>query len=416
MIVPAEKEFRNPVLVLGGYLRGLWAARILGKRGIDVYMVANKSNLALFSRYCKGAFLVNRPLTSQEVLRKILRELSGKLGERPVVYPITDLDALNLSEMKDDLADDYYFVVGDKEPVDTIVNKSKFYKALDRNRITYPITYFPENRDDVGQVETKMTYPVFIRPAITELFMQTFGYGKKGFVAHSPKELEYYYRLATKNGIQVMFQEIIPGPPSNSYQLEGYYDSNHRPVCLFARQRLRIWPLDFGNTTLCVSVPLSELAREKEMVNKFIKNIQYTGLMSVEFKKDDRDGTLKLLEINGRLWLHFWLATECGVDIIFCSYLDAIGKKTGYSQEYLTDVKSVYFQNDLKASAEMLLRGELGFSEWVSSLQGKTRFTTFERGDLFPFVLNYADLTRSSIRFAKSLCASMFDSGIERLR
>jgi D-aspartate ligase len=94
-----------------------------------------------------------------------------------------------------------------------------------------------------------------------------------------------YYSLATQHGIDAMFQEIISGPPTNSYQLEGYYNAKNNPIVLFARQRLRIWPPSFGNTTLCVSTPMANLTREKESINKLIAAIGYNGLASAEFKK-----------------------------------------------------------------------------------------------------------------------------------
>lgn len=63
--------------------------------------------------------------------------------------------------------------------------------------------------------------------------------------------------------------------------------------------------------------------------------------MSAELKKDARDGILKFFKINARVWWHFWLSAKCGVDIVFSSYLDAIGEKTEYTREYETDVKGV---------------------------------------------------------------------------
>jgi predicted ATP-grasp superfamily ATP-dependent carboligase len=199
----------------------------------------------------------------------------------------------------------------------------------------------------------------------------------------------------TRYGIEVMFQEIIPGPPRNSYQLEGYYNMDHSPTVLFARQRLRIWPPDFGNTTLCVSIPLSKLAKEKGIVNEFMRTIGYHGLMSAEFKEDERDGTLKFLEINARAWMHFWLSARCGADIIFSSYLDAIGEKTEYVEEYETGVKSIYLLADLGASMKMFLDRDLGFSDWISSLSGDVEDALFQRKDLSPFMMHCAIKVRS---------------------
>jgi predicted ATP-grasp superfamily ATP-dependent carboligase len=327
----------------------------------------------------------------REVLKNLLKMIGRSLGRRAVVYPTSDLDALNLSELKEDLPDDYHFVVGDKEPVEILVNKSKFYRVLDRHGIDYPVTFFPEDLENVQRIGARLTYPVFIRPSISQLFNRIFSTEGKGFFAYSLRELTDYYQLATRYGVGVMFQEIIPGPASNSYQLEGYYNMEYRPTVLFARQRLRIWPPDFGNTTLCVSIPLTKMANEKRKVNDFIHKIGYQGLMSAEFKKDARNGRLKFLEVNARAWWHFWLSAECGADIAFSSYLDAVGEKTEYIEDYETGLKSIYLLPDLMASASMFINGNLGFPEWVRSMYSIDESNICPREDLSPFIMSFAN-------------------------
>jgi predicted ATP-grasp superfamily ATP-dependent carboligase len=382
------RRFKTPVIVLGGGLTGLGVARTLGRHGIDVYLVVDQKDPAVFSKYCKKSFTVYEFRRNQKVLKNFLVKIGRHLSRRAVVYPTSDLDALNLSKLKYDLLDDYHFVVGNEEPVRTLVDKCLFYKALDRSGISHPETRFPENLEDAKRIGTEISYPVFIKPSISQLFNQVFNAGK-GFVANSSKELTDYYRLVAKQGIKVMFQEIVLGSPTNSYQLEGYYNGDCRPTVLFARQRLRIWPPDFGNTTLCISIPLKTLTKEKNMVNKFIRTISYQGLASAEFKKDSRDGTMKFLEINARAWWHFWLSTECGADIIFSSYLDAIGEKTELIRNYETGVKSIYLLADLGTSAKMFLNGDLSFPDWLSSLLGKKVFAFLQKEDLSPFIMDF---------------------------
>ena len=378
------------------------AARNLGKHGVDVYIVSeDMQSLAFFSKYCKKNFVIDRPWSCQ-TLKRILQKIARETSERLVVYPLSDVDTLNLSKIKDDLRDDYILMVGEQEATETLINKRKFYQTLDKNKIEYPVTYFPQDVNSAKHIGSRITYPIFIKPAINEGFLYMFNY-QKGFVAHSPKELIQYYRLATSKKIEVMFQEIIHGPPSSSYQLEGYYNKDSCPIGFFARQRLRIWPLGFGNTTLCVSIPLTELAHKCKPVSEFIKRIGYSGLMSAEFKKDQRDGKLKILEINARIWLHFWLSAECGFDILFSSYLDAIGEKTPPFSSYTVGVKSLILANDLRVSAKMFRNGDLSFSDWLSSLQGKKQLALFDKGDLSPCFISYAGFASASFRSARNL-------------
>ncbi len=392
---------RNPVIVLGGGFSGLWIARNLGKYGVDVYLIVNrKADSATYSKYCKGS-IVNT-LHNQKNLKNLLKKMGRRLNKRIVVYPTSDLDTLILSKLKEELPDDFYLMVGDKESVETLVNKKKFYKALENTGISFPLTYFPEDIKDVQRIGKEVTYPIFVKPSISQLLKRIPTTDKettKGFTAHSIDDLITYYKLMTKYGIEILFQEIISGPPSNSFQLEGYYDLEYNPTVLFARQRLRIWPTDFGNTTLCVSVALASLAKEKKMVNEFIKKIGYHGLMSCEFKKDSSNGLMKILEINARPWWHFWLSAKCGVDIIFASYLKAIGERTHQTEQYETGVKSIIILEDLAAALKMLLTGNLKFKDWIFSLGGKRVLAFFAKEDLSPFIMELA--TRSIKLFKK---------------
>ena len=381
------EKHSNPVVIIGGGLTALGTMRAFGRRGIDVYLVLDSSETAHYSKYCKKSLSAMGMKYDRSILKSLLREIGRSFSRRVVVYPTSDIDAINLADLKDELPDDYCFVVGDKGPVKMLVNKSDFYKALAQQGVNHPKTYFPESTKDAQLISEEVEYPVFVRPEVSQLFNQAFPTAGKGFIAYSPRGLLGFYELSEKHGIEVMFQEIIPGPPTNSYQLEGYYSADHQPKVLFARQRLRIWPPGFGNTTLCVSIPISQLDNEKRTINQFIKNIGYNGLASAEFKKDDRDGSLKLLEINARPWWHIWLSGACGADILFLSYLDAIGEKTEYTDQYEEGVKSIYFTNDLMATGKMFLNGDLSLREWAFSLVGTRKSAFFSKTDPAPFFM-----------------------------
>ena len=52
-----------------------------------------------------------------------------------------------------------------------------------------------------------------------------------------------------------------------------------------------------------------------------------TGLSQVEFKRDPRDGSFRLMEVNPRLWQWHGLASACGVDLPVIAYRDLTGEK-----------------------------------------------------------------------------------------
>lgn len=393
----------NPVIILDGDrgdITSLGLGWLFARRGIDVYLAMdqkNKFSTVKFSSYFKKIYNVPGIGYNREVVKKFLKNI--RLNNRAVVYPFTDPNTQILSEIKDELPDNYYYVVGDKEAVEILVKKDRFYQTLQNSRINYPLTYFPKDQDSIQEIGDMVSYPVFVKPSISQLFLKILSekktseesYFKKkfkhGFVAYSKKELTKYFQFSTRYGMKVTVQEIVPGPPNSSYQLEGYYNSYYNPDILFARQRLRIDPLDFGDAVLSISIPIEKLTEEKKLINEFIKSIGYKGLMSAEFKKDARDGKMKILEVNARPWLNCWLSSVCGSDILFYSYLDAIGEKTKYIEDYKIGVKSIILPSDLLASAKMVKAGSLSFQEWIRSYLGKKCVNYFSRDGLKSFIM-----------------------------
>jgi D-aspartate ligase len=167
-------------------------------------------------------------------------------------------------------------------------------------------------------------------------------------------------------------------------------DSGTNPKVFFARQRLRMWPLTFGNSTLCKSISIEQVISQKEMLSRYLRSVNYSGIFSAEFKKDERDGTFKLLEINSRTSAWFSsLSAKCGVNIMLIAYLNAIGKDTEYTEKYGAGFKWLDLENDIKAVVSMMSNGELTIPTWLSTfLQPHQECFPFAKDDLDPFIVS----------------------------
>jgi predicted ATP-grasp superfamily ATP-dependent carboligase len=192
------------------------------------------------------------------------------------------------------------------------------------------------------------------------------------------------YKLVAKERIIVIIQEIIHGPEDENYSIIGYFDKNHNPQALFACNRLRGWPKDFGNSSFIESCSLSKLKTIKDEIVKYLNQIGYSGVMEAEVKRDSHDGVFKLIEINARSWWQNSLPTRCGINIIYTAYLDSIGIKTPYSEQYRTGIYWMHPLNDL----QFFLRfhpEKLG--EWFGSLRKTEDFAFFCKYDMSPWIM-----------------------------
>ncbi|MEM3087837.1 MAG: hypothetical protein QXP20_01790 [Candidatus Bathyarchaeia archaeon] len=381
------EEYKVPAIVFGGGINGLGVVRSLGRHGVPVYCVAESREYVRYSKFCKKFYVIPNIQQNTYVLRRFLK--GNKELEGGVLFPAGDLYVLRLSQLKEELEDSYYMPVSSYKVVKTLADKKEFYHSLSKFNVPHPYTYFPESLQDVRRISKEFNYPIFVKPRNSLEFWGKFQ--SKGFVANSPNELIRYYLLTLKHGIDVVFQEVIPGlAAKNIYGIEGYFDKNSDPKAVFAHQRLRGWPIVFGNTCLRESVPIKDIIVPYKITIRYLKLLKYHGLMEAEWKRDPRNGVFKLLEINPRQSMQNYLPTRCGLNLILIAYLDAIGKDIRKLDKYEIGVRWMDFFNDLISAMET----NTPLTEWISSLKNVREFSLFAADDLLPWIINSLQTSR----------------------
>ena len=380
-----RKISKTPAILLGGdAVNALAVLRNLGENGVPTFCIGEERNEAAFSKHCRSFVSVPGIEKSNKILASYLIEHEEQFGHQTVLFPCSDLFCVNLSQIQDEIKGHYVFAAN-KDISEHIVDKKKFYRSLKQNGIPHPATYFPEDWRDLREIGRRLGYPLYLRPAITQLFTKYFP--KKGLVAWSQGELEKYGKMISRHDIEFVVQEIIPGTPTHFFGLNGYLDKNHNPKGLFAYHRIREWPLGFGNGSLIESIPISSVPILKDITLRYLKNVRYSGLFDAEFKKDPRDGNFKLLEINVRSWWQNHFPTVCGVNLVMMAYLDAIGEETEYVETYRTGLKWVFFFNDFLSFSQLFKKGQITILHWLRSYKKVKDFAYFNPNDPVPSIV-----------------------------
>lgn len=374
-------HFKEPAIVFGGDINGLGVTRNLGKVGIRVYCVTERVDPAAFSRRCHKRIVIPNYRERRDLVKSFLQGFSRKTSSRPVIFATDDIGTLMLSELANTLKDDYTFVMPNREVAETLVVKSKFYDSLAKASVPFPRVYKLDEFGSMENLKKSVRYPLFIRPSISPRFSRVFK--RKGFIAANEKELDYYYSLASRQKIEVLFQEIILGPDTRQFGISGLFGKAGEPLAFFGYHRLRGWPVMFGNSSLMESWPISELSKMQSILIRYLRSIGYHGIMDAEFKKDNRDNQFKLLEVNARSWWQNSFPTKCGQNIILKAYLDAIGQKIKPSEEYAAGIKWVDALGDLRSSIQ---NGGIMRLKWFKSLSGIRDFAFFDISDPLPFL------------------------------
>ena len=121
----------------------------------------------------------------------------------------------------------------------------------------------------------------FLKPCDSQAFSARFGL--EGFPIADHRHANVSIERATREGLSLLAQEVIPGPTTNHVFLDGYVAREGTFAALLARRRLRMFPLDFGNSTMTVSIPLSKAEGAVDSLRRLFEDVGYTGLFDAEY-------------------------------------------------------------------------------------------------------------------------------------
>jgi predicted ATP-grasp superfamily ATP-dependent carboligase len=212
-------------------------------------------------------------------------------------------------------------VVASAEVVQCLVDKQLFAQAAAAHGVPAPRVLDPAAIDALAADELPH---FFVKPRNSQLFADRFGV--KALQIHGRAHGAELLAEMAAAGIDVLLQEMIPGPTTSHIFLDGYVDRAGTMRACLARRRLRMYPRSFGNSTLSVTIPIDEVNDAVDALRRLFDGLQYAGLFDAEFKLDARDGRFKILEVNARPWWQLELAAASGLDVCTMAYRDALGE------------------------------------------------------------------------------------------
>lgn len=353
---------RPPVLVLGSGLTVLGAIRLLGRAGFAPLVVSEQPGIERKSRWYRPAPPSRADATPSTDLRAWLDGLSL---ERAVLLPCQDDLTLRVAECAAQVAGRFPTSLSPHASLETLIDKGRLACVLDELKLPHPRTIPIDAATDPDSWSSATLDQAFLKPRDSVAFFRQFGV--KAFQVATRDDLIARLADVRRFNLSMQLQEYVPGPPSNHYYVEGFIDRTGRRRALFVRQRLRMYPPDFGNSTLFESVDPSVVADAVATMETLLSHVRYRGMFSAEFKRDTRDGVCKLIEVNARPWWYVEFAGQCGVNVCAMYVLDALGESVPDVSAYRLGKSCVYPYYDYPACLEARHRGELSSLRWMSS-------------------------------------------------
>jgi predicted ATP-grasp superfamily ATP-dependent carboligase len=170
----------------------------------------------------------------------------------------------------------------------------------------------------------------------------------------------------------------------------------------FTKRKLRQYPNGRGMGTYHVTDWSEEVA---QMGLRFFQGVGLRGMGNVEFKRDPRDGQLKIIECNPRLTLADDMIMRSGMNISLFIYNRLTGRPLPQMGPYRRGVRMVMPFSDFRAFLGYRRKGELTWGQWLRSLLPPPYLPYFWWSDPWP-----------SIRFSFHAVRSILAKRLARLR
>jgi len=366
-------------VVIGGDYQGLGIVRSLGRKGVPVCVVDDELSISRYSRYAtKFVKLAN--LHEARVAVESLLELGKRLGlEGWVLYPTREELVAAISHHRSELQEVFRVPTPAWESVKWAWDKRNTYRLAGELGIPLPVTHYPQNVDQLSELDS-LTPPFAIKPAIKEHFF--YATKAKAWRANSHSELRTLFQKASDlagHG-EIMVQELIPGGGSQQFSYCAFFRQGQAVGKMMVCRR-RQHPLEFGRASTYVEtmdVPVLE-----ELSERFLRAIDYYGLVEVEFKLDPRDGQYKLLDVNARTWGYHSLGARAGVDFSHMLYSDQVGLPVPVSKSP-SGLSWVRMTTDFPAALVSVLHGDTNWKSYLRSIRDCNAEAVFSPSDPLP--------------------------------
>jgi D-aspartate ligase len=372
---------KNIAIVLGMTETALGVIRSLGRNGIKVIGLDYHKDMAFWSRYAES-FICPHPLGELNSFQQFLISLSKKYTYKPVLFLTSDDFVLAVSRIRANLSPHFLFNIPSEDVVESIINKKMQYEKAQEIGVPIPRTFYPQSKEELQKFQDALKYPLFIKGCYSYIWKENFG-SLKGFLVENKEELNEKFKMIFGKKVPAMVQEVIQGPDTNHYKVSIYISQSAEPLLAFTLRKIRQLPIRFGVGSCVESIDYPELL---EIGLRYFMGINYRGIGSAEFKLDEKDNILKLIELNPRLWQQNILSTVCGMNFPMVQYLDLTGEQPQPVNGFKKNIKWLNIYMDFQSFWHYRGEKKLTLLKWIKSLKGVKVLSDFALDDIKPFL------------------------------
>lgn len=307
-------------VVVGGDLNALGVVRSLAAGKVPTLVIgASRDGAAMHTRHARKTVVAD---TGGDPLIDALLDISAGSAQPPVLFLTEEKSVRTVSEKRDVVLPRFRIRLPDHDRLMALMHKQGFQELAERGGAPIPRTVHLRGRDDLALLGA-IEFPCVLKPA-----KKDYAYGarfKKAYVVQSAAEVEKLYEQISPVLSDLVVQQWIDGDDSDIYFTLQYIGAGGAAVSTFTGRKIRSWPPRIGGTASCTAA-WSEARELDALTAGFFAQVGFTGMGSMEYKRDRRDGRFYMIEPTvARTDFQQEVATLNGVNIPLAAYRHELG-------------------------------------------------------------------------------------------
>jgi predicted ATP-grasp superfamily ATP-dependent carboligase len=374
-----------PAVLLGGAVNALSVARSLWRAGVAVDLLADGRGESV-ARHSRAVRRYVTATGSGPVAERWMGWLSSESAPA-VVLPCCDegleFIARNRAEL---VAAGHRPVEADDAALLNMLDKARSYELAREAGIEAPQTVTVTELGELAELD--FAFPCGIKPLHSHLFARRFNTAAKGVTVATLEDATRVLQPILDEGHPMLITEVIPGPDDQYRSYYTYLDEHGEPLLHFTKRKLRQHPTHFGLGSYHLTEWNAEVA---ELGLAFARAAGLRGLANVEFKRDARDGRLKLIECNPRFTEVNEQVRAAGIDLALVAYNRLLGRPLPAIDSFKDHLGLWFPVDDLRALRDYRRHDELTTLAWLRTLAHRQVPLLFCAGDPKPSLTRWRE-------------------------
>jgi len=379
------------VLLGGGQVgTSISVARSLGRAGIPVYVLEQPDSPERYSRYVRYLPLGRHDRTGEAWAAFLLGPESDWL-RGAVLLACSDAGIELLLTHREALVRKYRLDLSEPAAQQRLLDKLSTYRCAAAAGVPTPRYWQVDAVEDLTAHRDDYSYPLMLKPLYSHRFRRTFG--RKYFLAGDFSELLASFERVRGAGLEVVLLELIPGGDDQLCSYYTYLDEQGDSLFDFTKRVIRRYPVQEG-VGCCHVTDWNPEARDLGL--RLFGEAGLRGLGNVEFKRDPRDGVLKVIECNARFTAGNPLVAASGYNLAVFVYNRVVGRPQPSlkGRPYRRGLGLWQPGRDFLAFLQLRRAGELGLRSWLASVPRPSVLPYFRFDDPLPSLVVLSHLPR----------------------